>query len=354
MPFVDHLLRSRIQRFKQPSGVCHHERGNHLELRDDSSRSLYSRHAVSCPSISTCYATDGFEVIETTDSGATWTNQSNLFNAFAVRIQGFWCPSTTSCDATGEGNSSESLYVSTTSATSFTAEGSTPGLYLWCASSSSCISYGYDSGISTTTNSGSSWNTQTLPPDVGDLGQLVCTSMSSCQAIGFDSGGEPQYEATSDGGTTWTTDSISQLIPSLESISCAPGSEDCMAAANSTVFSPSICGPSDCYIGSPHTLSEPAVSTDGGATWTRTSLLPVDGQVVVNDISCVGSSDCLLSLSSSEGEHQCGRLVFDDGRRIDVDGSDPPLRQYAWGGLVRVADKLLCAGWAWRFCPRDD
>ena len=115
--------------------------------------------AISCPSATTCLATDGFDVWRTTNAGGSWTivtppagtNDSNAFHDLA-------CPSTTACLIVGQVQHGQAPFSTTSWAQ-------------W-----------------TSANEGSTWTETQLPGSL-DLNELACPASAKCIATGADTGG---------------------------------------------------------------------------------------------------------------------------------------------------------------------
>jgi photosystem II stability/assembly factor-like uncharacterized protein len=104
----------------------------------------------------------------------------------------------------------------------------TAGGYLWtvsCPSVSTCVAAGRDSLIATT-DGGTTWVSETPPPSVafGFLVDVSCASTTSCVAVASGDPGIPGSAAiiaTTDGGATWTTQTIPNGVYSPLAVSCA-------------------------------------------------------------------------------------------------------------------------------------
>jgi hypothetical protein len=84
--------------------------------------------------------------------------------------------------------------------------------------------------IFATTNSGSTWSTQTVPSGTLSLFGVACTSASTCYAVGehsSNSGGI--ILATTNSGSTWATQTVPSETADLLGIAC-PSTAGCYAA----------------------------------------------------------------------------------------------------------------------------
>jgi photosystem II stability/assembly factor-like uncharacterized protein len=133
-----------------------------------------------------------------------------------------------------------------------------PGLNgIACESTSDCWAVG--SGvILATTDGGSTWTKQS----VGFVGsRIACASTLDCWAVGSG------VLATTDGGTTWTT----QSGPGNTSDIACPSTSVCWTVSPSP------------YIG----IDGVFTTTNGGSTWT-----PQSPASVLDDIACPSTTDC--------------------------------------------------------------
>ncbi len=124
-----------------------------------------------------------------------------------------------------------------------------------------------------TTNSGITWQPESVPSGVGALTAVSCVSASICHAVSDFGSGSPSIIATSDGGSVWSPESFPATVTDFTGISCVD-SQHCTAVGSSS-------GGPDAAI-----LS----TTNGGATWTPqtvpTAVTTLDG------ISCTGDATC--------------------------------------------------------------
>lgn len=142
-----------------------------------------------------------------------------------------------------------------------------------CASASDCIAVGGDNigYIMGTTDGGNSWTNQTVPTGTEGLDNISCASVSVCVVVGFKN-----VLTTSDGGTTWNDGGTIPGPTSILGLSCASVS-DCMAVGYQ------ISGDSGQYAA--------LATTDGGATWTPSAVpATADG---LSGVSCATTLDCI-------------------------------------------------------------
>jgi hypothetical protein len=83
--------------------------------------------------------------------------------------------------------------------------------------------------IFATTNSGSTWSTQTVPSGTADLLGVACSSTAACYAVGDDSSlVEGIIFATTNSGSTWSTQTVPSGTAALSGIAC-PSTAACYA-----------------------------------------------------------------------------------------------------------------------------
>jgi large repetitive protein len=200
--------------------------------------------AVSCPTTTDCVGI-GYDAEVSTDGGATWTDQSTA-------------PLTAGLGA------------------------------LSCATVSDCVAVGGIAGpdgpeavMTSTSDGGVTWNSETPPSDLADLTAVSCTTVSDCVAVGFSidnpSGAtvdEARSIETTDGGTTWTEETIS-TAGSVSGLSC-PTTSFCVTA-----------GP---YGGV-------SATDNGGLTWNTETFSNI---YQLTSVSCATASNC-VAVGGSQG-----------------------------------------------------
>ncbi len=219
---------------------------------------IVSLDGVSCPTASDCWATgidsNGLAaIVATTDGGSSWATEAvPTFNGEIDSIfLAVSCPTSTDCWAVGLADSIEPPPVGP------------------CGSSYTLAM------VVATTDGGRTWNAQTLPSSYssGDDGevfsgivQLVgvsCPTRSDCWAAGDGSGGTGVVATTTDGGSTWNT----EALPSSSSggVFNGIGSLGGLSCPTST----------DCWVGGSNSFGFGVVvaTTDGGSTWSTEALV---------------------------------------------------------------------------------
>jgi len=82
-------------------------------------------------------------------------------------------------------------------------------------------------GVYATTDGGSTWSPQSLPDGNPILSDISCPTTSDCWAVGSDGFLEVRAAvlATTDGGSTWNTQNLPDGIESLNGVSCPTASD---------------------------------------------------------------------------------------------------------------------------------
>jgi hypothetical protein len=231
---------------------------------------------VSCGSALDCMAV-GPGVITSSDGGASWTERTIPSGGGVVGVS---CSSGADCVAVGAATIATTdggaTWVSQGVPTQFPFN----GLGVSCASALDCVVVGFQvegkfgpfpPTIAATTDGGATWSTQSVPDGVGVLDQVSCPSSTDCVALSNGSDG-PAAVATTDGGATWSIQTLPSAVDTVAGISCATPS-NCMA------------------VGETSTSSGVAMATtDGGANWTVES---VPSGPALTGVSCASTTDCV-------------------------------------------------------------
>jgi photosystem II stability/assembly factor-like uncharacterized protein len=154
-----------------------------------------------------------------------------------------------------------------------------------CLSPSNCFVVGADSTpsgvVSTTTDGGSSWTTETVPSGTLYLNSISCVAPSTCYAAGETTAEDATVIVTSDAGSTWTAETLPAGLPYLGSITC-PSAAECFAVGTDP-------SRADGYI---------IGTTDGGATWQTDDIIPEDSTdtyISLYGVSCMSATSCVAS-----------------------------------------------------------
>jgi photosystem II stability/assembly factor-like uncharacterized protein len=177
-------------------------------------------------------------IVRSNDGGATWVTPGN--GPGGGPVYGVSCPSATFCVAVGGAN----VFTTTDGAVTWGVH-TFPGLGFYsvsCASVSTCVAGGSTSSNPTadliaTTDGGTTWVSQTPPsPPPESIAGISCASATTCVAVGNNSstGGAPAIIDTTDGGTTWTNEVVPSNVgagSALNAISC-PSPSSCTAVGS--------------------------------------------------------------------------------------------------------------------------
>ena len=155
-----------------------------------------------------------------------------------------------------------------------------------CPSTGECIAVGSqldvsDAGVGTayaTTNGGTTWVSQTLPSGVEGLTDIACTSTSDCIAGGTNTSGAAII-ATTNGGSSWTNESVPSGASDITGGIACPSASDCFIAAGSDQI---------------------LATTNGGMTWAIETLSGPNG---LDGIACSSTTDCLVDAHSNSGPY---------------------------------------------------
>jgi hypothetical protein len=214
--------------------------------------------AVECPSTTFCAALswDGQFVVSSNPADpSSWSAPEDAISAFFSGL-GLSCPTTTLCVAWGlyDGDPDNAFVVETT-----TDPGSTSG-----------------AGAGT---SNATWD-ETVPTALSDSGSLSCSPDASVSsgAICFATGGSSGPFVSTDGGQTWTAETVTGADDSADDISCA-GDTLCLAATSGGAVANSA-----------------DASSLASATWSAPlSLVAGVNEIALNDESCPSTTLCIAT-----------------------------------------------------------
>jgi photosystem II stability/assembly factor-like uncharacterized protein len=149
-------------------------------------------------------------------------------------------------------------------------------LAVTCSSGSACVSVGETVGdrglLATSSDGGGSWSQDTLPGGVPALQSVSCPDTTHCVAVGG-----PESLVSTDGAITWTS-ATAAADSSLFGVFC-PADNQCLAVgqtASSTFY------PSGVIVD----------STDTGGTWRPAPTIP-QGTGPLRAVTCASSVDCV-------------------------------------------------------------
>jgi photosystem II stability/assembly factor-like uncharacterized protein len=240
--------------------------------------------SMSCGSATTCVGTDGTNLVITTDSGATWSEQSPPYADEVLR--GVACLSATNCQAVGDDAvdtyQGRALLLDVTPST----QGFTPERVadvLDAAVSASCASiavcavaavdpYGNPMLVQTT-DGGSAWAELAMPAPFAQEDQVLCASAMICLASGSDADGQGSVWRTTDAGATWTAGRVSASVGEVDGLQCRTPSS-CVATA---------------YLANSWTAV--LSSSNGGRTWSTTAMPHTATDLF--GVDCATSRDCV-------------------------------------------------------------
>lgn len=106
-----------------------------------------------------------------------------------------------------------------------------------CSGPSTCVAVGSaypaGAGVAMSRNGGTTWTVERIGDQISGLllRGVTCVSVTTCVAVG-SSFGRGQVLVTTDGGSTWTSQTVPSSVASLESVSC-PAATRCVAVGRS-------------------------------------------------------------------------------------------------------------------------
>jgi photosystem II stability/assembly factor-like uncharacterized protein len=236
-------------------------------------------HDVSCPDANTCTAVgESGTIVRTTNGGGNWTMQTAGTSGFLHAVS---CTDANTCTAVGAGT----ILRTTDGGVTWTPQ-SSPTQYIndvSCTDASTCTAVGSWGKIVRTTDAGVTWSIQSsgTPTDrygvsYTHLSAVSCPEANTCTAVGNQVGNPGWILRTTDGGTTWITQSsgFDNASEELYDIFCSDANT-CTATGYSVIVR----------------------TTDGGATWTRqqvsdTNNLFVGLNIPLLGVSCSDANTC--------------------------------------------------------------
>jgi photosystem II stability/assembly factor-like uncharacterized protein len=334
--------------------------------------------SMSCPTLLVCYLGAGDQILHTSDGWHTWERQPSPITvsppviAFVGQLS---CPTATTCFGivpTGSMHPGPTYIIATTNSGA-TWVNQTPGGTgmiggIACPDSTTCYATGAYGSVETTKDGGTTWLVQ--QPVQFDLGQVSCPSPTFCASVGWN-----HVITTVDGGLTWTTHvTPASLNSSLSGISC-PTVSRCMATGSDngsntrmmiavvsndsgstwqTVYPPTIpgwlgnvaCPITDmCVAAGWHGWI--AVTHDGGTTWSSPSSgisTPLNAVSCPDDQACVAAGDSGTVLATANaGRTWVARASGTTARLLAISCPDAAhcTAVGAGGTIIRTSDAGL-------------
>jgi photosystem II stability/assembly factor-like uncharacterized protein len=244
--------------------------------------------AISCRDVSNCLSVGQGVIASSTDGGSSWS--LSAVPTANTTLLGTTCPTSTICLAVGVTENPTGPYagavVRSTDGgetwSTVTLPQGTAGIGdIACPTSTTCIAVG--ASVLESTDAGASWAVAAVSGGPGTLRTISCLSSTTCIAVGPNVQGATDPDApadaviTTDGGTTWSQDSLPAGSASLEQISCTAATQ-CFAGGPSTT----ITGPAAFFS-----------TSDAGSTWTESSSPPT-GLSSIAGLSCPAANECAV------------------------------------------------------------
>jgi hypothetical protein len=241
-------------------------------------------NSVSCPTATLCVAVGqtgpGAGLVEVSNDGG------NFFASAAIpagipSLSGVACPDATHCFAVG----GSTIIASADGGRSWRASPGPSGSTLdnvACQNDTHCTAVGFSSlggfgglqGWFEYTTNGAVWAASTGSPSSMNVPHGVSCTSDMCVADG-----EGVYVSIN-GGITWVAKNVNGGIDALISVSCIPGSQDCLLIGTNSGIG---------------TSGQLVVTADDGGTFTNvSSRLPL-GSDSAQQISCVSPADCSIA-----------------------------------------------------------
>jgi len=275
-------------------------------------------------------------IVATTDGGTTWTTQT-VSSSGLTSLSAMSCPDAVHCWALATDSTGAPVVLATTDGWKTASTESLPsGIDLpsdiTCATTSDCWVVGAqvditqtsvsESGVVlATTDGGTTWTPQSLPIGTGLLAGVACASSSDCWAAGYDLFSQVgTVVATTDGGATWSAQTLPNGTGVLAGVACA-SSSDCWAVGSQPFGS----------------AGEVVATTDGGAAWALQSVPRDSGPL--SAVSCPSATTCWAIGSPYNGS---GVLATTDGGTTWA----TQLLPFGVGGLSDISCPTTSDCWA--------
>ena len=248
-------------------------------------------NSIACPSTTECFIAGGYyshppsNILSTTNSGATWTEDTLPFGTSSIR--NITCISINECFAIVTTMwSGFSIIALKNSGATWTQSTVPSNLFeiadITCPSAAICFALGQtnSAGLGTileTTDSGSNWTETTVPSGINIINGLTCPSTTECFIWGNSSvNGFPDLFSTTNSGTTWINQSVSAITYAMIGVTC-PSITVCFVYGSDVIYS----------------------TTNAGTKWVI-STIP-NGVSNIEDITCPSTTECFAVGLSSYG-----------------------------------------------------
>jgi photosystem II stability/assembly factor-like uncharacterized protein len=270
---------------------------------------------MACPTRSDCrmlgVSASGYELLVSSDGGWHWDVEPMPLDAQTASPGGLACPTTTECIlGVGQALAGHGYVVRTddTGGTWTTESLPDPNFdpgTISCPSATDCwMVGGYANGeiptdddtVLATTDGGVTWTADTLPVDVFQTLSISCPTTSNCWLTATALDSTTAIYATNDGGTTWNLQtSVPESVAGPRSISCATNTT-CTATGSNGVFTPAA-----------------YATANGGSTWSAQTL-PGTPAAEPGSISCTSATTCfVVSSQFTPSNPQIAAFATDDG-----------------------------------------
>ena len=250
--------------------------------------SQYPPTAISCATTNSCVAIALGRIEATTDGGASWVSQTKPLDSDSTYALS--CPTATACFGAGTG-----IIATTNGGTAWTDQILPSGVNglnaIACPTSTVCFAVGQTQlvapftnlpVIATTSDGGASWTSRSVPAGVEGFQSISCPTPTSCMAVGWHYNSVTHNEdsvsdVTTDGGTTWT----SQPLP--PNFGVGPNALSCATV--------SVCVLGGVFTNTPNFLAGFATTSIGGSHWTIETAPGV--LTTPQSISCPSTTLCV-------------------------------------------------------------
>ncbi len=280
--------------------------GGNTWTRHPSSALMNQADALSCPTVSTCFAaignpgTETGGILATHDGGLTWTVEPT---PSVGELGSISCPNSHECIAVGYASppSQPDAVMTTDGGRSWRAFDVRSGgaTAVSCADDLHCVVLSSEGGTSIwyadyTKNGGETWSSSTLPSFPGSVGigqssyhSISCPSSSDCVAAGDTGSHQSAVAFTTDGGRSWSPSLSSSYFRSIVYVTC-PSLDRCYGVA----------------VGEPYGQGTLITATGPAGGWHELKGTPfVAGSTPM--LSCPTDGQCVSFEEDSNGSPLC-------------------------------------------------